>query len=235
MNNFKITVDGQVYSVAVEEQEGGKALVEVNGKKVTVAYEKEAAVKAAPVARPVAAAGAGVSGKISSPLPGNITKVMVNAGQKVKRGEVMLTMEAMKMENNVMAECDGTVTEVYVAVGQSVMQGDALVYVEADAVAAAPAPKPVAKPAAAPAAAPVAPAPAATKAGLNTTTAPLPGSITKILVSEGQNVKRGDVVLTMEAMKMENNIMAERDGVVSKIHVAVAQGVMQGDALFDIN
>ena len=62
-------------------------------------------------------------------------------------------------------------------------------------------------------------------------TSPLPGSVIKVLVSEGQNVKKGDTLLTLESMKMENAIMADRDGVVSKIAVTAGQNVMQEDLL----
>jgi biotin carboxyl carrier protein len=63
--------------------------------------------------------------------------------------------------------------------------------------------------------------------------APLPGNIVKIMVTEGQLVKRSDVLLIMESMKMENNILATEDGVVKKIHVQVGQTVMQDDTLID--
>ena len=101
---------------------------------------------------------------------------------------------------------------------------------------AAAAPQPVAAPAAAPkaAAAPAAAAKPATGGALKAIKAPLPGSIMKILVSEGQAVNRGDVLLTMESMKMENNIMAENNGVVRSIKVTSGQNVMQDDVLLEM-
>jgi biotin carboxyl carrier protein len=63
-------------------------------------------------------------------LPGNVVKILVSAGQAVKRGDTLLVMEAMKMENNIMAEKDGTVKAVYVEVGRTVALGDALVEIE---------------------------------------------------------------------------------------------------------
>jgi len=60
---------------------------------------------------------------------------------------------------------------------------------------------------------------------------PLPGNIIKVLVSEGQAVKRGDTLLIMESMKMENEIKAEKDGVITSIAVAPGQNVMQDDTL----
>lgn len=220
------------------------ATVDVNGKKYAVNIEKKEKptfIAAAP--RPVASAPASapaasksVPGTVTSPLPGSIIKIMVSVGQAVKRGDTLLTMESMKMENNIKAEKDGVVKAILVQQGQSVMQGDALVDLESvgePEPEPAPAPKAAEKKAEAPKAAP-APKPAPKPAGASTVTAPLPGSITKVLVKAGAAVKRGDTVLTMESMKMENNIMAERDGVVKTIHVQPSQSVMQGEPLFDL-
>lgn len=237
MKEFKFNIDGKAYSVTIDEVSKDVANVEVNGKKITVNIEKKEkpAFVAAPrpvasSAAPVASAPAGkaVAGSITSPLPGSIVKIMVSVGQAVKRGDTLLTMESMKMENNIKADKDGIVKAIHVQPAQSVMQGDLLLDMESvGEPESAPAPK------AAPKAEAAAPAPKA-PAGASTVTSPLPGSIVKILVKAGDSVKRGDTVLTMESMKMENNIMAERDGVVKSIHVESGKSVMQGDPLFDL-
>ena len=167
---------------------------------------------------------------VPPPLPGSIVKVLVKAGQAVKKGDVLLTMESMKMENNVAAEADGTVKAVYVEPGKTVMQDDKLLDLETAAVAAAPAPAPKAEAPEAPKAAP-APKAADVPAGGYKVTSPLPGSVIKVLVQEGQDVKKGDTLLTLESMKMENAIMADRDGKVTKIAVTAGQNVMQEDLL----
>ena len=115
------------------------------------------------------------------------------------------------------------------------------VYTVETEAAAAPAPKPAAKPAPAPAAPKPAAAPAAPKAEAPKPAAvpaagvqvksPLPGSVIKVLVSEGQAVKKGDTLLTLESMKMESAIMAEADGTVKQIAVTAGQNVMQDDLL----
>ena len=105
-------------------------------------------------------------------------------------------------------------------------------------VAAAPAPAPAPAPAAAPAPAPAAapaPAPAAAPAGATTVEAPMPGKILNIKVSEGQAVKFGEVVVIMEAMKMETEIVAPADGTVSKILVKAGDSVDTGAALVALN
>ena len=238
MKNFKFKIGGKNYEAVVAEKEGNEVEVTVNGKAYTVEVEREASKAAAPqrpvVAAAAAAPAAGAQQTIKAPLPGNITKVLVKAGQAVKAGEVILTMEAMKMENNVVAEFDCTVQNVLVSVGQTVNGGDKLVEVVSTATAA-PAPAPVAAPKAAPApaAAPAAPK-AAPAAGAKTVNAPLPGNIVKIVATVGQSVNAGDVLVVMEAMKMENNIVAENAGTVKNIFVQKGQTVQSGDALVEI-
>ena len=238
MRDFKFTIDGKQINAAVNELEDNFAEVTINGKTYKVELEKEEAPAAAAVRRPAAtaataAAPAGLM-TVKSPLPGSIVKVLVKAGQAVKKGDVLLTMESMKMENNVTAEADGTVKAVYVEPGKTVMQDDKLLDLETAAVAAAPAPAPAPKaeaPKAAPAPKTEAPKAADVPAGGYKVTSPLPGSVIKVLVSEGQDVKKGDTLLTLESMKMENAIMADRDGKVTKIAVTAGQTVMQEDLL----
>lgn len=248
MKEFKFTIDGHTYTTSVNEIEDNVAEVVVNGTTFNVVIEKEEQKPAVVAARRhqaavetvAAPAVAGGLQTVKSPLPGSIMKVLVSVGQKVKKGDVLLTMESMKMENNIMAEADGVVKAIYVETGKNVMQDDKLVDLETVATAApvaAPAPKPAAAPApkaeAPKAEAPkAAPAPKAdVPAGGKKVTSPLPGSVIKVLVSEGQAVKKGDTLLTLESMKMENAIMAECDGTVSKIVVSAGQTVMQEDLL----
>ena len=251
MKKFKFSIDGNNFEVSVNELDNNTMDVVVNGSNYTVVVDKEVnkvsnATVAAPVAKktpgkvdPIPAPTPSSSAKVvtvKSQLPGSIIKVMVTEGQSVKKGEVIMTIESMKMENSIMAEADGVISKIYVEAGKSVMQDDKLVDIAVSgAPVAAPAPAPaapVAKPAPAPAPAPVAaPAPAASAANAKPVKSPLPGSIIKILVSEGESVKRGQTLLTMESMKMENEIKAEKDGVVTSIKVTPGQNVMQEDDL----
>lgn len=240
---FNFTIGGQKYETTVKEIEPNVAEVVVNGTSFIVEFQKNeskkvkaarvAAPTAAPTAVPVASKPAGAA-TVKSPLPGSIVKVMVKPGDSVKKGDTLLTMESMKMENVVASEYTGTVKNVLVQPGQNVMQDDKLVEIETVAVAAAPAapkPAPVA-PKAAPAPQPApAPAPAAAPVGGNKVNSPLPGSVISVAVKEGQAVKKGDTLLVLESMKMENPIMADCDGTVTKIAVAPGQSVMQDDLL----
>ena len=139
MKEFQFKIDGKEYKTSVTELEGGITEVTVNGKAYKVEMEHKAAPKVAPPkpaaakeapAAPKAAAEAPAGGKkVVSPLPGSIIKVLVAEGQAVKKGDTLLTLESMKMENTVAAECDGTVTKVAVTAGQTVMQDDLLVVI----------------------------------------------------------------------------------------------------------
>ena len=135
MKEFSFKVNGVEYKTAVKELEGGKTEVTVNGKAYQVEMEHaqpktaaapRAAATAAPKAQQAAAAPTGGM-QVKSPLPGSIIKVLVTEGQAVKKGDTLLTLESMKMENTVAAECDGTVKQIAVTAGQNVMQDDLLV------------------------------------------------------------------------------------------------------------
>ena len=119
MKNYTITVNGNVYDVTVEE--GGQGSTGTAPK----AAPKAAAPKAA---APKAAAPAGGAGavKINAPMPGKILSVKASAGQAVKKGDVIMVLEAMKMENEIVAPQDGTVAGSNVAAGDSVEAGAVL-------------------------------------------------------------------------------------------------------------
>ncbi len=151
MKQYKYTIDGAQYDVTIESISGSKAQVAVNGVSFEVEMHGSAltegdlptvsadapAAAAAPAApakeekaaasAPAASAGApGAGTPVKAPLPGVVTKVLATAGQAVKKGETVLVLEAMKMENNITAETDGTVTGVCVSAGDSVMEGTTL-------------------------------------------------------------------------------------------------------------
>lgn len=119
MKNYRITVNGTAYDVAVEELGAGSAPVA----KAPVAKAAPAAPTAPAAPKAAPAAGSVV---VSAPMPGKILGIKANAGQAVKKGDVILVLEAMKMENEVVAPEDGTVAGVNVAVGDMVEAGDTL-------------------------------------------------------------------------------------------------------------
>ena len=148
MNKYQYKVQGVDYDVEIEEVEGNVAKVIVNGvrfdvelkqpinpastlKKVRVEAPKPVARPAAPVspapaAAPAAPAVAGAGSPIKAPLPGTVIELKVNVGDTVKQGDVVLVLEAMKMQNNIESEYNGTVTSITVKQGETVMEGAVL-------------------------------------------------------------------------------------------------------------
>lgn len=117
MKTYTITVNGNVYDVTVEEGTGAAAPVaQAVAPKAAPAPAKKAAPKAA---------SAGTQGgvKVNAPMPGKILGIKANAGQAVKKGQVLLILEAMKMENEIVAPQDGTVASINVSVGEQVEAG----------------------------------------------------------------------------------------------------------------
>ena len=123
MKRFNITVNGKAYDVQVEEI-GGAAPVAAAPAPVAAPAAPAPAVEAAPAAPAAPAAGAEV---VSAPMPGTIVSIAVSAGQSVKSGDVLLVLEAMKMENEIMAPRDGVVAGIHVNKGDSVDSGAQLV------------------------------------------------------------------------------------------------------------
>lgn len=119
MKNYTITVNGNVYDVTVEE---GASTGAVSAPAAPKAAPKAAA---APAAKPAATGTAG-SVKINAPMPGKIVDVKVKVGDAVKKGQTVLVLEAMKMENDIVAPEDGTVASINAAVGSAVEAGETI-------------------------------------------------------------------------------------------------------------
>lgn len=133
MKNYTITVNGNVYDVAVEEKISGRQTAP-KAPSAVPAPPAPAAPPAAPASQEQAAAPApspapaGAEGgvKVEAPMPGKILGVKAAPGQAVKRGDVLVILEAMKMENEIVAPSDGTVATIHVASGDSVTSGTLL-------------------------------------------------------------------------------------------------------------
>lgn len=147
MKQYSYTINGAAYDVQIESIKGSVAKVKVNGLDFDVQIHGSLAegdlptlegsapaatpapVATAPAASPAASAKgeAGAGAPVKAPLPGVVTKVLVQQGQAVKKGDTVLVLEAMKMENNIQTEQDGTVTGICCAAGDSVMEGTTLI------------------------------------------------------------------------------------------------------------
>jgi biotin carboxyl carrier protein len=139
MKKFDFTIRGNRYKVEIKDIEDNIATLDVNGTSFEVEIHKEVKTAKTPklVRKEVKLKpGEGLIKKsnkgnvVKSPLPGNIFKINVSVGDSVKKGDVLLIMEAMKMENNVLAEKDGSIKEIKVKEGEAVLQNDVLLTLE---------------------------------------------------------------------------------------------------------
>ena len=145
MKEYKYKINGNLYNVVIGDIEENIAHVEVNGTHYTVEMEKKpkaAAPAPKPVARPAAkpaaaapaaapaAKPAAAKSGVKSPLPGVILDIKVKEGDEVKKGQTIIILEAMKMENSINADKDGKVTAINVSKGESVLEGTDLVIIE---------------------------------------------------------------------------------------------------------
>jgi len=121
MKNYRITVNGTTYDVAVEETGAGASAP------VAAAPKAAAPKAAAPAPAAPAATGSAGSVVVSAPMPGKILSVKTEVGASVKKGDVLIVLEAMKMENEIVAPEDGTVASVNTQAGSQVESGDTLV------------------------------------------------------------------------------------------------------------
>ena len=150
MAKYEVSVDGKQYEVEIVRDDGRRALLKVDGRE----YEVDASnvstgsapapspSPAAPTpeprrspsatAAPAAAPGADAPGdlQIRAPMPGLVLQVCASVGQRVKNGEALLRLEAMKMENDVQSQTEGTVKEILVTQGDEVQEGELLMVLE---------------------------------------------------------------------------------------------------------
>ena len=123
---YKITLNGRTYEVEVE---AGKAMLLDEYEAIAPAAPAAAPAAAAPAAAPAAPAVTGAGDAVNAPMPGTILKVNVQNGQAVKEGDVLVVLEAMKMENEILAPKNGTVTQILVSKGSTVDTGAPMVVI----------------------------------------------------------------------------------------------------------
>lgn len=134
MKKYILKIEGKHFEVEVKSCSQNSAVVSVNGKTYDVAITGNSlspqATANAPVTSTIGSKPKASVGILKASLPGSIFKINVKEGDVVKKGQVLLIMEAMKMENNVFAECDGVVKSISVKVGDAVLQEDELLEIE---------------------------------------------------------------------------------------------------------
>ena len=141
MKEYKYTINGTKYEVAIGDIVENIADVTVNGETYKVEMEPEPVEEKKPVVKPVAQpaaeaeegtanANVNTADAVKAPLPGVVIEIKVTVGQEVKQGDTVIVLEAMKMANNLEANKDGKVTAICVKQGESVMEDTPLVVIE---------------------------------------------------------------------------------------------------------
>ena len=138
MKNFKYKINGNTDEVAIDSIDDTNAKVEVNGNVYNVIIEKSEKDNTKPVKRVAQTQNAGASSSVQSsgsastvksPLPGIILDINCSVGDSVNKGQQILVLEAMKMENAINADRDGVIKEIKVTKGETVLEGAALVVI----------------------------------------------------------------------------------------------------------
>jgi len=124
VNKYEVEIDGKLYRVTIEEiSEGERSEPKNNPRKNE---EQNKTVQKSEPAPSTPSSNSGNGQKVTAPMPGNVLKVAVKEGQSVQKGDMVMILEAMKMENEIVAPADGTVSAIHVAEGQSVESDDVL-------------------------------------------------------------------------------------------------------------
>lgn len=250
MKKYSMKINNENYQARIIEFTGSHAKVEVNGVEFVVELDADVnqvqpkivqMEKAVPTV-PQMRTDKNVSNDIKAPIPGVIVNIFKKEGELVHAGDVVLTLEAMKMETEIMAEVDGIIESIKVKEKSPVQEGDILVSFKPLASEkpqkTAPVPTPQVKaPVAEQKPQYVAPTPApvqSASSGSISIIAPLPGVVLDVKVQIGQKVENNQVVVILEAMKMESEIYSHGSGIVKNILVNKGDNVNDGQVMIEL-
>ncbi len=215
---YDVAVNNRTFRVEVEEISRNRFRVIINGKEEIIELSekaKEVLRKREDEKQSVAREG----GEIRAEMSGSIVRVLVKKGERVERGQAVLVLEAMKMENEVTSPYSGVVEEVLVSDGDKVQAGDVLLVISENE-------QPDSD---------VQMKTSTSSEDGNVVRAEMAGTVVKVLKREGETVRAGEAVLVLEAMKMENEISSPSDGKLSRIFVGEGSRVQIGDPLFSLS
>ncbi len=246
MKTYRMKINGQTYNARVRTYDGLTAKVTVNDLEYFVELEQDEVSHSPKLVRsstsaasvPKLSSGSRSNGEISAPLPGVIISIPVKEKDVVKAGDVLVILEAMKMESEIVAPFDGTITKIRCSKGESVQEGQTLILIESLEKPAEPAPAKPAKPVGEGISGKTAPAskpqPKPQPTGAKNITSPMPGIILDVLVKEGDVLQAEDTVVILEAMKMESEVPTPWAGKVKAVRVKKGDTVQEHDILVEL-
>jgi len=235
LKTYKLTINGDRYDARVVEYSGTHARININGADYVIQIEDDSLIhvpklpeqeKAVPMAPSFSSGFDGGSGELRAPIPGVIVSIPVKEGDRVKKGQTIIIIEAMKMQSEIAAPVDGSISKIMVKERAPVQEGDLLMQFTGDESKPKPEAKALPKKSSASAPEPV------QSDGM--ILAPIPGTVIDIKVKPGDLVDKDSVVLILEAMKMESEIHSSLVGRVRKIHVSKGASVSEGDPLVEL-
>jgi len=235
MKTYKLMINNEKYDARIVEYSPTHAKININGTDYLVQIEDDkiqsipklaSQEKAVPLAPSFSATGLTGSGEVRAPIPGVIVSIPVSAGQEVKKGQTIIILEAMKMQSEIASPFDAKIGKIFVKERSPIQEGDLMMTLEGSEVKPTPQPKTPRPSAAVLTEQSMAPSE-------KTLRAPIPGSIIEVKVSQGSFVKEGEVVVILEAMKMESEIHSNLSGRISRIHVGKGDSVQEGDPLIE--
>jgi len=234
MKTYKLLINNEHFEAKIVEYSPTHAKINLNGTEYLVQIEDDkiqsipklaAQEKAVPLAPAFSSSADLYSGEIRAPLPGVIVSILVSQGEEVKKGQAILIIEAMKMQSEIASPVDGKIDKILVKERAPVKEGDLLMTITGAEIKAPPQSKPPQ---------PSVEEPIEKKAVTEKILrAPLPGTIMDIKVKVNDYVHEGEVVLVLEAMKMESDIYSPRTGKISKIYVQKGDLVQDNDPLIE--
>ena len=237
MKTYKMTINDETYEAKIIKYTGSTAKVNVNGVEFFVEIETDAVPQGPKLYRskrqvPDAPKVSGGVFSVEAPIPGQIHDIRTSVGDRVASGDVLVILEAMKMESEIQAPYNGVIESIKVSKGDSVQEGDVLVGLKPDETKGEPKKSRRKSDKIEPKAAPK-PAPRPVTSGKKIITSPLPGTILDLKVQIGSDVNENDIVLILEAMKMESEIVSDFTGKVKNILVSKGQSVQEGQELIE--
>lgn len=239
MKTYKLKINGELFEAQVMEYTDEYAKVKVNGSDYTITFQDEdtrqipklaSQEKAVPIAPTLSSGFEAGTGELRAPIPGVIHEIKVKEGDAVTKGQTILVLEAMKMETEIAAPVDGVIEQIKIKERAPVKEGDLMIIIKGNQIKASPAPKKAATPPPSPAQS----APCPPVASETVMRAPLPGLVVDVLVQTGEQLKKDDPILILEAMKMESDIHSTLQGKIIKVHVKKGDSIQEGDPLIEV-
>lgn len=235
MKTYKLIINNEKYDARIVEYTPTHAKININGTDYLVQIEDDKVQhvpklanqeKSVPLAPSFSSGTDPGSGEIKAPIPGVIVSIPVKEGEAVKKGQTIIILEAMKMQSEIASPFDAKIGKIFVKERSPINEGDLMMTLVGADVKPSATPKQARPSSSVPTAAIDAPKDKILRA-------PLPGVIIEIKTTLNSYLNEGDVVLILEAMKMESEIHCNLSGTVSKILVSKGDLVQEGDPLIE--